>query len=197
MSESRQSGDASRPWEQAEKASWWGCAQALKGMILDVDGVLTDGRLYYGAEGELMRAFSVRDGLGLALLRDVGFKVAIVSGRESSTVAARARELGIDPCLTGHPDKAAALLKVVDAWGIEAANLAAVGDDLIDYPLLKAVGLSMAPNDAHSLLRERVDVVLPAPGGRGAVREACELILHARGHWPDFEERFQLRESSS
>jgi len=165
----------------------------VQGLILDVDGVLTDGKLYYGTEGESLRAFSVRDGLGIHFLRDSGVRVGIVSGRDSPTVRDRANELGIDPCLLARPDKYEALVEVGGAWGIDPARIAAIGDDIVDAPLLKAVGLSLAPADAHPDLLEQVDVVLTAPGGEGAVREASELLLRARGDWGAIEKRYAPR----
>jgi 3-deoxy-D-manno-octulosonate 8-phosphate phosphatase (KDO 8-P phosphatase) len=163
--------------------SWWERARRIEGLVLDVDGVLTDGQVWFGHEGEAMRSFSVRDGLGVALLRRAGLSVAIVSGRSSPTVQHRADELGIDPVLLGRTDKSAALDEVLESWGLETERVAAVGDDLIDWPLLRRVGLSLAPADAHPLVRSRVDVVCAAEGGRGAVRETCELLLRATGRW--------------
>ncbi len=174
----------------------WERAQKVRGLILDVDGVLTDNRIYYGSEGEVLRAFSVRDGLGLVLLRDAGYRLGIVSGRASSTVRARARELGMDPVLLDRSDKAAALEEVLAAWKLQPEEVAAMGDDILDGSLLAKVGLSMAPSDAREELLARVDFVAPAGGGRGAVREACELLLRAGGHWEEILRRHHLDEES-
>ena len=178
-------------------AEWWGMACAIEGLVLDVDGVLTDGRLYYDTEGEAHRAFSVRDGLGIALARKAGLRIGIVSGRNSPTVAARADELDIDPCLLGRSDKASALDEVMGSWQLAPERIAAIGDDIIDFPLLTRVGLSMAPADADARLRERVHVRLASDGGRGAVREACELLLRATGKWEAIEQLYGLGEAGA
>jgi 3-deoxy-D-manno-octulosonate 8-phosphate phosphatase (KDO 8-P phosphatase) len=159
---------------------------------MDVDGVLSDGRLYYGPEGEAMKAFDARDGLGLTLLLEAGVRLAIVSGRESPVVATRARDLRVDPCLMGRMDKAVALREIAARWGLELSSIAAIGDDLVDIPMLALCGWGMCPAGADPRLRARADRVLRARGGRGAVREACELILHARGDWERVRRRFQL-----
>jgi 3-deoxy-D-manno-octulosonate 8-phosphate phosphatase (KDO 8-P phosphatase) len=175
-------------------AASWERAQRVEALVLDVDGVLTDGRVYFGAEGEAFRAFSVRDGMGLAILRRLGYRVAILSGRESSTVRHRARELGIDPVLLGETDKAAGLRRILDHWSLTADKVAAMGDDFLDWPMLSRVGLSLAPEDAHEEIRSRVDHVVPAVGGRGAVREACEFLVRASGRWDEVLTHFTLSE---
>ncbi len=172
-------------------------ARRIRGLILDVDGVLTDNRVYFGREGELMRAFNVRDGLGLAFLRKAGYRLGIVSGRASDTVAARAEELGIDPVLLDRADKRSALDEVLAIWKMTAEEVAAMGDDLLDGPMLSAVGLSMAPADARDELLARVDFVTGSPGGHGAVREACELLLKAGGHWEEILRRHCFAEDSA
>jgi 3-deoxy-D-manno-octulosonate 8-phosphate phosphatase (KDO 8-P phosphatase) len=174
------------------RTTWEERAASIQAVILDVDGVLTDGRLHYGVEGEALKTFHVRDGLGLALLRDAGFRLAIVSGRQSEAVRARARELQISPCLLGRRDKVAALEEVCGTWQLSPAAIAAIGDDLLDVPLLHRVGVGFAPADADAEVRHHADVVLRADGGRGAVREACEILLRATGHWETFRERFEL-----
>jgi 3-deoxy-D-manno-octulosonate 8-phosphate phosphatase (KDO 8-P phosphatase) len=175
----------------------WERAREIKGLIVDVDGVLTDGLLYYGETGESLRAFNVRDGLGLALLREAGYRIAIISGRESKTVRVRARELAIDPVLLGRSDKGAALDEVLRSWGLAESRVAAMGDDILDSPMLARVGVSLSPQDAHEEIRGRVDLVTRAAGGRGAVREACEFLLRASGQWEAIRTRLLLHEDQS
>ncbi|HKI83041.1 MAG TPA: HAD hydrolase family protein [Candidatus Krumholzibacteria bacterium] len=177
--------------------SLWERAREIQALIVDVDGVLTDGLLYYGESGESLRAFSVRDGLGLALLREAGYRIAIISGRESKTVRVRARELAIDPVLLGRSDKGAALDEVLRAFGLPESRVAAMGDDILDAPMLARVGLSFAPQDAHEEIRTRVDLVTQASGGKGAVREACEFLLRARGQWEAIRNRLSLHGDQS
>jgi 3-deoxy-D-manno-octulosonate 8-phosphate phosphatase (KDO 8-P phosphatase) len=162
----------------------------IEGVVLDVDGVLSDGQLFYGPTGESLKAYFARDGLGLAWLREVGVRRAIVSGRDSSTVAQRARDLAIEPCLLARVDKAAALSEICELWALQPEQLAAVGDDLVDLPMLRRVGWSFAPADADSIVRACVHTVTHAPGGRGAVREVCEAILRARGEWDAIVARY-------
>lgn len=172
----------------------WERAKGVEGLILDVDGVLTDGRVYFGSEGEAFRAFSVRDGLGLAILRKLGYRVAILSGRESPTVRHRAEELGIDPIILGETDKAEGLRRILENWSLPPERVAAMGDDFLDWSMLSVVGLSLAPSDAHEQILSCVDHVVSAPGGRGAVRDACELLVRASGRWAEVLEHFGLSE---
>jgi len=167
----------------------------IEGLILDVDGVLTDGRLYFGADGEAMKAYGVRDGLGLVLLREHGFRLGIVSGRASGLVTVRAEELRIDPVLLARTDKSAALDETLAAWNLSADRVAAIGDDIIDLPLLRRVGVSFAPGDADPRVLDAVDQVLGNPGGGGAVREAAELLLQGRGFWDAVARRFRLEDA--
>ena len=146
-------------------------------LVLDVDGVLTDGRLYFGARGEALKAFHVRDGVGLQQLQRAGFKVAVISGRRSPMVAARCRELGVRHVLQGVGDKLAALRRLCARLRLTPAACACVGDDLPDVPLMRAAALSFAVADAHRVARRAADVVTRLPGGRGAVREVCDHLL--------------------
>lgn len=152
-------------------------------LLLDVDGVLTDGRLYYGPEGETLKAFHVRDGLGLKLVRQAGVRVGIVTGRKGSALAARCRELGIEMIFDGVADKAAMLDVIIAQTGLTADRMAFVGDDLPDLALMGHVGLSVAVADADEAVRQAADLVTRAPGGHGAVREVCRCLLDARGRW--------------
>ena len=158
-------------------------ARALSWLLLDVDGVLTDGRLHLAASGEVFKSFHVRDGLAVKLARAAGLSVGILSARESAIVAARAADLGVDEVLQGHEDKGAAFRELLERRGLEPAAVAFVGDDLQDLPVLGAVGLSAAPSDAAAEVRAAVDFVTAAGGGRGAVRELVERLLSARGEW--------------
>jgi 3-deoxy-D-manno-octulosonate 8-phosphate phosphatase (KDO 8-P phosphatase) len=157
--------------------------RGIRLLVLDVDGVLTDGRLYFGARGEALKAFHVRDGVGLKELQRVGLTVAVISGRRSPIVAARCRELGVCHVLQGVSDKLAALTRLCARLKLTPSVCACVGDDLPDVPLMRAAALSFAVADAHRAARRAADVITRLPGGRGAVREVCDhlLALHARG----------------
>lgn len=158
-------------------------AAGLAWLLLDVDGVLTDGRLLYGADGEQWKVFDVRDGFGLKLAQRDGLKVGLLSGRESRALEARAQEMGVDALVMGRNDKGAAFGELLSAHGTSAERVAYLGDDLVDLPVLLACGLSFAPADAVPEVRSRVDWVLARPGGRGAAREMVETVLRARGTW--------------
>jgi 3-deoxy-D-manno-octulosonate 8-phosphate phosphatase (KDO 8-P phosphatase) len=155
---------------------------AIRLLVLDVDGVLTDGRLYFGPRGEALKVFDVRDGLGLVQLQRTGVSVAVISGRRSVMVTARCRELGVRHVQQGVSDKLAALVRLCARLKLTPASCACVGDDLPDVPLMRAAALSFAVADAHHEVRRAADVVTRRPGGRGAVREVCDhlLALHAR-----------------
>jgi len=152
---------------------------------LDVDGVLTDGRLYFGARGEALKAFDVRDGLGIRLLRDAGIEVVIVTGRSSRIVAARARDLGIERVLQGQADKRAGMSRLQGRAGLGDAECAYMGDDWPDLPVLTTVGLAATVADAPDEVKRRVHWVAPSPGGRGAVRDLARLLLRAHGRFDD------------
>ena len=160
-------------------------AASVRLVALDVDGVLTDGRLYFGARGEALKAFDVRDGLGLRWLQDAGIEVAIITGRRSGIVAARARDLGIRRVLQGQRDKHASLQRVLRQTGLAPQDCAFMGDDFPDLAVLGAVGLATTVADAPEELRRSVHWVAPSPGGRGAVRDLAGLILRAQGRYED------------
>jgi 3-deoxy-D-manno-octulosonate 8-phosphate phosphatase (KDO 8-P phosphatase) len=148
-------------------------------LVLDVDGVLTDGRLFYGPKGELLKAFHVRDGHGIKQVAAAGITVAIISGRKSAAVARRAKELGIRHVTQGANDKLAALRKLVKARGVSLEECACVGDDSPDAPILAAAGVGIAVADAHEDALSAADLVTTRSGGHGAVREVCDwLIAH-------------------
>ena len=145
-------------------------------MIFDVDGVLTDGTLFYGPQGEELKAFSAHDGHGLKMLADSGVACALLSGRRSPAVAKRAAELGIEHVLQGIEDKLAAAKQL----GFALDQIGFMGDELVDLPVLTRCRLACAPREAPEAVRKRVHYVANAPAGRGAAREVCELILRAQ-----------------
>jgi 3-deoxy-D-manno-octulosonate 8-phosphate phosphatase (KDO 8-P phosphatase) len=145
--------------------------------------VLTDGRLVYDGDGERQKVFYVRDGLGLKLARQAGLKVGLLSGRENAALANRARELSLDCLILDRSDKGEAFAEFLQEAGTSPERVAAIGDDLIDLPVLLRCGLSFAPADAVPEVAGRVDWLLALPGGGGAVREMCEVILKARRDW--------------
>jgi 3-deoxy-D-manno-octulosonate 8-phosphate phosphatase (KDO 8-P phosphatase) len=155
-------------------------ARNIRLLVLDVDGVLTDGRLYLSAAGEELKVFHVRDGSGLVAVQRAGITVAIISGRDSAAVTRRAAELGIRHVRQGVGDKGAALDRLLDELGISAAATACVGDDTPDVPMLRRAGLAIGVADAHPALLAAAHWVTPSNGGQGAVREACDLLLSAR-----------------
>ena len=149
-------------------------------LILDVDGVLTDGRLYFGARGEALKAFHVRDGHGIKLLIAAGVAMAAFSGRRSAAVTARMKELGVPHVVQACNDKVAALHRLAGRLKIDPLNCACIVDDTPDMPLMSAVGFACAVADAHPLVQNAAHWVAPANGGHGAVRELCDAILRAR-----------------
>ncbi|HEV8307850.1 MAG TPA: HAD hydrolase family protein [Methylomirabilota bacterium] len=152
-------------------------------LILDVDGVLTDGRVYYGPDGAEWKSFDVHDGLALARAAAAEFPVAVISSRNSEAVARRCAELGIREVHQGVGDKLAVYEGVRRRHGCTDAEVACMGDDLADLPLLRRAGLALAPADAVADVRRVADWVSRAGGGRGAVREVLESLLRARGMW--------------
>ncbi|MBX3398102.1 MAG: HAD hydrolase family protein [Gemmataceae bacterium] len=158
-------------------------AARIELLLLDVDGVLTDGSVLYADDGAELKRFHVRDGSGLKFWRDLGNRAAIVSGRMSSAVDRRAKELGIAPVLQGRSEKLAALDEVLKVLDMRPEQVCAIGDDLQDLPVLKRVGLAVAVADACPEVRAAAHHVTAAPGGRGAVRDAIEWLLKLRGQW--------------
>lgn len=149
-------------------------------LLLDVDGVLTDGRLYYGPNGEEQKTFHVRDGYGIKLWHDAGFRSGIISGRNSDLVSRRAAELNMSFVYQGNDDKISALDEITAAAGVSADEVSFVGDDDLDIPVLEKVGLAIAVADAVGAVRESAHYVTKTPGGRGAVREVVEMLLAAQ-----------------
>ena len=161
--------------------------EPIRLLVLDVDGVLTDGTLVYGSSGEELKRFHVRDGLAIWLLQKVGVRVAIISGRSSEAVVARCRDLGIadELVIQGSRDKDADLDLVASAVGVQDHEIAAMGDDVQDLPLLARAGFTACPADAVPEVQATSAYVCRADGGHGAVREVGELILKAQRRWTD------------
>lgn len=161
----------------------------IKLIIFDVDGVLTDGKIYYTAGGDEIKAFHVHDGLGIKLLHQAGIQTAIITSRLSPTVSTRAKELSIEHVYQGQKNKCDAFDLLCQTLQITPEFIAYVGDDLPDLPLMKQVGVSIAVNNAVPLLKQAADFVTTLPGGEGAVREIVDRLLKAQGH---FEELMKL-----
>ena len=154
----------------------------IRGIVLDVDGVLTDGSMTFDENGREWKSFDVKDGLGLVLLRDLGYKLGVISSRASKVVAHRCAELKIpeENVLQGERDKVAAFDLLARRWSLDAFEIVAVGDDLPDLGMLRRAGVGAAPSDAVQIVREAAALQLTKPGGAGAVRELCDLILEVR-----------------
>lgn len=160
-------------------------ARDVSWLVLDVDGVMTDGSLIRGDDGQEYKRFSARDGLGMRLFREAGFKTAIITARTSKVVADRASELGITEVHQGKHDKKAVLLEMCDRLGISPDQTAFMGDDLVDYKAMSAAGISLTVADAYPVILQHADWISQYPGGRGAVREACEMLLYCNDQLDD------------
>jgi 3-deoxy-D-manno-octulosonate 8-phosphate phosphatase (KDO 8-P phosphatase) len=158
-------------------------AARVRLLLLDVDGVLTDGRIVYADDGTELKRFHVRDGSGLKFWRQTGKRAAIVSGRQSPAVDRRAAELGVAPVLQAQADKLPAFERVLAELGLAPDEVCAVGDDLPDLPVLTRAGLAVAVADACPEVREAAHYVTAVPGGAGAVRDAVEWLLKLTGEW--------------
>jgi 3-deoxy-D-manno-octulosonate 8-phosphate phosphatase (KDO 8-P phosphatase) len=160
-------------------------ASRIKLFFLDVDGVLTDGTILINERGLEAKSFNVKDGLGLKLLMRGGIQVVIVSGRQSSAVEHRARELGINEVYQGVSDKRSLSRRLIREKGLQKYEACSMGDDLTDLAMFAETGLSISVADAAREVREASDLITKSKGGSGAVREACEWILKSQGKWPD------------
>ncbi len=160
-------------------------ANKLKLLILDVDGVLTDGKLFFDNEGNEYKSFHARDGHGIKLLRQTGVEVAVISGRKSNSVALRMKNLGIEHVYQGHENKRAAFNEIIEKTGITPEQTACMGDDLLDLPIMMRAGLAIAVADANFAVKQRADWCTTLPGGHGAVREVCDFIMQAQGHFDE------------
>lgn len=152
-------------------------------LLLDVDGVLSDGRIVYDAHGTEIKTFDVKDGHGIKMLQKAGIAVGIISGRTSRVVNVRAKELGIDILYQGISDKSLPYNEITEQLGLRDEEIAYIGDDVVDLPILRRVGFAVATADAVDDIRPYVHYVTNRYGGRGAVREVCDLILKVRGDW--------------
>jgi 3-deoxy-D-manno-octulosonate 8-phosphate phosphatase (KDO 8-P phosphatase) len=170
--------------------------EPIRLLVLDVDGVLTDGTLFYTGDGEVVKNFNARDGLGIRLLADNGFEVGIITGRSSDAVAVRCADLGVkrEHIVLGSKDKEADLDAMLASLGLADREFAAMGDDLPDLPLLGRAGFSFCPGDAAPEVAAVCDLVTGKVGGRGAVREAAEILLKAQGRWTALVEGWSVAE---
>jgi len=158
-------------------------AARVKLMIFDVDGILTDGSLHYGPDGETIKTFNVLDGHGIKLLQSSGVATAIISARKSSIVARRAADLGIQHLFQGVHDKRSAFEQLMEQTGVAAEACGFVGDDVIDLPILLRVGFAASVPNAHAEVKARVHYVTQISGGSGAARELCDFIMQAQGSY--------------
>ena len=155
-------------------------------LLLDVDGVLTDGKLYYSSSGEEIKAFSTLDGHGLKMLMRSGITVGIITGRKSQAVENRCKELGITILYQGQQDKLNALREILEQRNLQPGQVAYAGDDLPDLPVIREVGLSFSVPCAHPTVRNEVTAIAEWPAGQGAVREICDFLLTAQKTGPDY-----------
>ena len=166
-------------------------AKKIKLLLLDVDGVLTDGRLYYGNSGEEMKAFNIQDGLGIKLLQQAGIQVGIITGRVSELVQRRATELGINPVIQGREDKLTALNELMLTADLSLDEVAFVGDDLPDLAVIKKVGLGITVANSSTTLKSAADWQTTKKGGDGAVREVAEMLLTCQDNLAHLLEQYQ------
>lgn len=156
-------------------------ASKIRMLVLDVDGVLTDGKLYFDHAGNETKAFNTRDGMGIKALQRVGIEVAVITGRKSEAVAHRMAQLGVEHVYQGREDKLTAFLHLLEATGLDERQICFAGDDWIDLPVLIRAGLAISVADAEDRVKEQAHWITSRNGGDGAVREVCNLILIAQG----------------
>ncbi len=166
-------------------------AKKINLLLLDVDGILTDSKIIIDADGREIKHFCVRDGMGIKLLQMAGIEVGLLSSRDSLPVTHRARELGIDLIIQGELDKKALYQKIVKQKGLKDEEIAYMGDDWVDIPVLKRVGLAITVPDAWPPVKKFVHYVTHNLGGHGAVREVCDIILKAKGKWEELLKCFE------
>lgn len=159
-------------------------------LLLDVDGVLTDAGIIYSDSGEQIKKFNAKDGLGIKLLMEAGVKVGIITGLSSKALEHRCQKLGISLLFAGIENKSKVLKSIVSQTGIHPENMVFVGDDLIDLPVMKQVGVSFCVADACDDVKRHCDIITNLKGGHGAVREVCEYILKAKGLWSNILNRY-------
>lgn len=162
----------------------------ISGIITDVDGVLTDGGIILNGRGGEYKIFNVRDGNGIKIWMKMGFKIAFLSGRVSKPVLRRAQELGVEDVILGSRDKVADGEEIVKGWQLSWENIAYIGDDIVDIPIMKKAGVSFAVSDAVDEVKDVASVVLNTVGGKGAFREVTEIILKEKGLWSEVISKF-------
>ena len=165
-------------------------AARIRLVIFDVDGVLTDGSLFLGDDSQEYKAFNSRDGHGMTMIQETGVKLAIITGRTSEVVRIRMESLGITHVFQGRRDRLPAYHELKRALGLEDARIAFVGDDVMDLPIMRHVGLAIAVQDAHPLVKQHAHWQTPSVGGRGAARDVCELIMEAQGNLQPMMEKY-------
>ncbi|MEZ8204526.1 KdsC family phosphatase [Vibrio splendidus] len=154
--------------------------QKVKMVLFDVDGVMTDGSIYIDGDGEFFKSFNAKDGLAIELLRSHKIITGVISGKASTSLSKRCEQLGFDEVITGCKNKLPALIELCNKYEVSADEVAFLGDDVLDLPVLKVVGLPVAPLDAHLLVKEHVQVVCSAKGGQGMVREFVDMFLKTK-----------------
>ncbi|BBP43210.1 3-deoxy-manno-octulosonate-8-phosphatase KdsC [Thiosulfativibrio zosterae] len=169
-------------------------AKKIKLLLLDVDGVMTDNRLIYGDDGQEYKAFYTRDGHGMVMLQKSGIDIGIITGRKSQLVENRMRDLKVKHLYQGVPDKLPTFLELVEKLSLRMSEVAYVGDDILDLPILKRVGLSVTPADGDQEVKSRVDYISQFKGGQGCVREVCEIIMKSQDAWQTHMD-FYLRDA--
>lgn len=167
-------------------------AKGIKLLALDVDGILSNGQIIYDANGVETKAFYVQDGVGIKALQKYGILTAIITGRNSPMVAKRAAELSIDHVVQGRDDKLVALTELAESLGLALDECAYMGDDLPDIKAIQKAGLGATVPNAHAEVASRADMITARAGGQGAVREVCDLLLKAHGHYDDFMSAYLL-----
>jgi 3-deoxy-D-manno-octulosonate 8-phosphate phosphatase (KDO 8-P phosphatase) len=164
----------------------WDRASTVKLLVLDVDGVLTNGQVFIGENGqEFLKAFDIQDGLGIKLLEKIGIRTAVITGRSSKMVLARCEELGIKQVQMGVENKALALENILQSLELQSSDCAVMGDDWPDFPMMKLAGLRVCPAQGHEAVKEMAHFVTSRSGGSGAVRELCDLILKAQNRYDE------------
>lgn len=164
----------------------------IKLLLLDVDGVMTDGSIVYNGSGEEIKSFSVKDGLGIRMLMETGVNIGIVTGRSSDALYHRCKNLHIQIIFDGISDKASALDKITEKTGIKEERIAYIGDDLPDIPIMRKVGTPVAVAGAHEEVIEAAHIVTSLEGGKGAIREVCEAIIKAQGNWQTVINKYNI-----
>ncbi len=165
-------------------------AQKIKLVIFDVDGVLTDGRLFYGDDGQEYKAFQSRDGHGMKMLQKSGVEIALITGRTSEVVNHRAKNLGIQHVYQGQLQKLPAFNALLERLKFTADEVAYVGDDVVDLPVMLRVGLAITVSDGHELAKKHAHLITQQAGGQGAAREICEFIMRAQGTWDNLIQEY-------